>query len=462
LKRVGATAVDRIARSVQDPLWRWRALVHNAPMSSVADLFQRVLALSEFDSDSREALTTLHGYFAADFPECSLALMLVRDQPPGRCRLAGLIGPDGREHVANVDPNGEHGALPSFEDGLAQDIVGKHVPHVVAVPHGMRDAPLAHVLSAPASVLAVPIANRGRITHWLVFGSTDGQRFDTVDLDRAALHVNLAVNLLIRPIVMRELTREAERQRLQIESLADIQRLLLPDNPKIAGLEYAMHWQPAETAAGDYYEMSNLTEFAPPDFVPNGNDVWGVIVGDVSGHGAAAAMEAAQLDAILRTYKGGDGPPPAAAVTYINRYFFSRRNRGRFLTLVAMVYRPDTRVLSYLSAGHPPFILRRGNQVQSLGEADQIPIGVLRDYEYRNNEIVLERGDTLVLYTDGFSEARDANETMFGAERLRELVANGPAGAKALLDSIVKAVQDHQGSLLGDDDQTLIVLSIAH
>jgi phosphoserine phosphatase RsbU/P len=431
-------------------------------MSSVADLFQRVVTLSEFDGDSRQAMITLHRYFASDFPGCSLALMLVRDQPAGRCRLAGLIGPDGTEHVANVDPNGEHSALPSFDDALAQNMLANPAPHVVPVPMALREMPLGQVLFAPASVLAVPVANRGRITHWVVFGSTDAQAFDHVDLSRAALHVNLATSLLIRPIVMRELTREAERQRLQIESLADIQRLLLPGTPHIAGLEYAVHWQPAETAAGDYYEMSNFTEFAPPDFAPNGNDIWGVIVADVSGHGAAAAMEAVQLDAILRTYKGGDGPPPAAAITYVNRYFFSRRNRGHFLTLVAMTYRPDTRVLSYLSAGHPPLVHRRGDQVQLLGEADQIPLGVLRDYEYHNNEIALEAGDTLVLYTDGFSEARDASGTMFGAERLRELVAKGPTGAKALLDCVVNAVQEHQGGLLGDDDQTLIVLTITH
>ena len=431
-------------------------------MTAVADLFQRVLALSEFNGDSREAMTTLHDHFSTDFPECSLALMLVRDQPPGRCRLAGLIGPDGREHVANVDPNGEHSALPSFDDAVAQRILARDTPHVATVPEALRGMPLAQVLFAPASVLSVPIANRGRITHWLLFGSTVAHRFQGVDLSRAALHVNLATSLLIRPIVMRELTREAERQRLQIESLADIQRLLLPGNPKIAGLEYAMHWQPAETAAGDYYEMSNLTEFAPPDFLPNGNDVWGVIVGDVSGHGAAAAMEAVQLDAILRTYKGGDGPVPAAAISYVNRYFFSRRNRGHFLTLVALTYRPDTRVLSYLSAGHPPLIHRRGADVQLLGEADQIPLGVLRDYEYRNNEIVLAAGDTLVLYTDGILEARASDGTMFGADRLRGLVANGPADAKPLLDSIVNAVDAHQGGLIGDDDQTLVVLRIAH
>ena len=431
-------------------------------MATTDTLFQRVLALSGFDGDSREALIELHTYFAADFPDCSVALMLVRDQPAGRCRLTGLIGPDGTEHVANIDPNGEHSQLPAFDDELAQHIIGGEAAHVVPVAPTQRAMPLAQVLFAPASVLAIPLANRGRVTHWLVFGSTVGHRFDHVDFDRTLLHVNLATSLLIRPIVMRELTMESERRRLQIESLADIQRLLLPDNPRIAGLDYAVHWQPAETAAGDYYEISNLTEFAPPDFQPTGDDVWGVIVGDVSGHGAAAAMEAVQFDAILRTYKGGDGPPPAAAMTYVNKYFFSRRNRGHFLTAFAVLYRPDTRKLSYLSAGHPPLLHKRGGSTQWLGEADQIPLGVLRDYEYRNNELILESGDILVLYTDGIVEARDTHDAMFGANRLRDLVATGPSSAQGLLDSIVAAAQDYQQSTLGDDDQTLIVLKIAH
>lgn len=426
------------------------------------ELFQRVLALSAFDGDSRAALVELHTYFAADFPECSLALMLVRDQPAGRCRLTGLIGPDNTEHVPNLDPNGEHSRLPAFDDALAQSIIANDAAHIVPVSSAECALPLAQILFSPASVLAIPIANRGRITHWLVFGSTVAHRFDDADLERAFLHVNLATSLLIRPIIMRELTMEAERQRLQIESLADIQRLLLPDNPKIAGLEYAIHWQPAETAAGDYYEMNNLTPFAPDDFVPNGNDVWGVIVGDVSGHGAAAAMEAVQFDAILRTYKGDGELPPAGAITYVNRYFFSRRNRGHFLTLFALVYRPDLKRLSYLSAGHPPLLHKRGADVQTLGEADQIPLGVLRDYEYRNNEFLLQSGDLLVVYTDGIVEARDTHEQMFGNDRLRELVATGPSSAQALLDNIVNAVQEHQQSTLGTDDQTLVVLKITH
>jgi sigma-B regulation protein RsbU (phosphoserine phosphatase) len=334
-------------------------------------------------------------------------------------------------------------------------------PHVLGVEPVKRGLPLAQALFAPATILAVPLANSGELSHWLVFASSLTRRFAPVDLEQLLLHVNLAASLIIRPIALRSLARESERQRREIESLADIQKLLLPDKPQIRGLDYAAHWQPAETAAGDYYEMSNLTPFAPDDFRPTGDDIWGVIVADVSGHGAAAAMEAAQFDAIMRTYRGGGPAPPAGAISYANRYFFSRRNRGHFMTVFALIYRPDTRQLSYLSAGHPPMLLRRRGQVTNLGEGDQIPLGVLRDYEYHNNEIVLEPDDLLVLYTDGVTEARDRRERMFGTVRLRELVAAGPESPKALCDSLVAELIAHQGGPIGADDQTLIVLRIA-
>ncbi len=435
-------------------------------MSNPRSTFDRVLTLSAFDGDSRAALRAMHAHFAHDLPDCTLALLLVRGQAAGRCRLAGLIGPDGTEHVPNLDPTGERVTLPSFEDELAGNIVAASAPHVLAVEPVKRGLPLAQALFAPAAVLAIPLANSGELTHWLVFASSLASRFAPVHLEQLLLHVNLAASLIIRPIALRSLARQSERQRREIESLADIQKLLLPDNPQIGGLDYAFHWQPAETAAGDYYEMSNLTPYAPPDFLPTGGDVWGVIVADVSGHGAAAAMEAAQFDAIMRTYRDDGSAQPAGVLSYANRHFFSRRNRGHFMTVFAALYRPDTRTLSYLSAGHPPMLLRRRRglsqsaDVSSLGESDQIPLGVLRDYEYSNNEITLEPGDLLVLYTDGITEARDRHGRMFGSDRLRELVAAGPDSPRALCDSIVAEVTAHQGGPIGDDDQTLIVLRI--
>src|SRR5690606_19760996 len=140
-------------------------------------------------------------------------------------------------------------------------------------------------------------------------GSTFHPRFDRVDTDALLLETNLAANLIVRPLATRALRDETARQRREIEGIADVQRLLLPDDPVIRGLEYAVHWQPAETAAGDYYDLMSLTPFAPPEFLRDRADIWALMLADVSGHGAAAAMEAVQFDAILRTYQGdGDGP----------------------------------------------------------------------------------------------------------------------------------------------------------
>lgn len=434
-------------------------------MPSAIDLFDRVLKLSAFDGDSRNGMLAAHAYFNADFPDCSLALLFSRDQGEGRCRLAALIGPDGTEHVANLDPVNARNSLPLFDDALAARLIASRRPHVVDVSRSERGLPLAQALFAPAAVLALPIANTGEVSHWLVFGSTLAHRFDGVDLERAMLHVNLASNLIRGPIALRELTRETERQRNEIESLADIQKLLLPDNPQIRGLDYAVHWQPAATAAGDYYEMSNLTDDSSPEFVATeDSDVWGVIVGDVSGHGVAAAAEAMQFDAILRTFQGDDRPAPASAISYANRYFFSRRSRGHFMTLFALLYQPDKRVLSFLSAGHPPMLHKRGNDLTLLGESDQIPLGVLRDFEYGNRTYTAQKNDLFVLYTDGIVEARDARGREFGIDRLRKLVTSADVGvsAQTLRDELVAALHAHQGGSIGIDDQTLLVLRIAH
>jgi len=421
----------------------------------------RILRLSAFDGDSAAALRTLHAHFATRFPDCSLALVLVGGQGPGQCRLAGLLGPDGTEHVPNIDPFGERTTLPLFADALTQRLFAGNAPRVVRIAPTEFALPFAQAMLAPATLLGIPVVNTGEVRHWLVFGSTFHPRFDRVDLDALLLEINLAASLIVRPLATRALRDEADRQRREIEGIADVQRVLLPDNPAIRGLEYAVHWQPAETAAGDYYDLMSLTQLAPDDFVDGGADIWALMLADVSGHGAAAAMEAVQFDAILRTYQG-DGEGPAGALTYANRYFFSRRQRQHFLTAFALLYRPDQRRATYVAAGHPPLLHRRAGVVTQRGAGEQIPLGILRDYAFRNSEFEADSGDVFVLYTDGVIEARDRKGTPFGLDRLTLLVAEGAEHPAELMAMLRDTLIAHQGGPLGVDDQTLIVLRIAH
>jgi sigma-B regulation protein RsbU (phosphoserine phosphatase) len=436
-------------------------LVRSA-LSLNCSALDRILELSSFDGDSAGALRALHAHFAARFPDCSLALVLVGELPPGQCRLAGLVGPDGTEHVPNIDPFGQRTTLPLFGDALTERLFAENAPRVVRVAPTEFSLPFAQALLEPAALFGVPIVNAGLIRHWLVFGSTFHPRFDRVDIDSLLLETNLAASLIIRPLATRALRDETDRQRRAIEGLADVQRVLLPDNPTIRGLEYAVHWQPAETAAGDYYDLMSLTQLASDDFVDDGADIWAVMLADVSGHGAAAAMEAVQFDAILRTYHGDGESGPAGALTYANRYFFSRRQRQHFLTAFALLYRPDLHRAIYVAAGHPPLLHRRGDEVTPRGAGEQIPLGILRDHVFRNSEFDVDSGDVFVLYTDGVIEARDRTGRPFGTERLSSLIGDGPHEPAALLALLRDTLIDHQGGPLGVDDQTLIVLRIVH
>ena len=432
------------------------------PLSPNASSFERLLRLSAFDGDSAAALRTLHAHFAVRFPDCSLALVLVGDLPAGQCRLAGLIGPDGTEHVPNIDPFGERVTLPLLNDALTARLLAGNEPAVVHVAPTEFALPFAQALLEPAALLGVPVVNTGVVRHWLVFGSTFHPRFDRIDPEVLLLETNLAASLIVRPLATRALRNERARQREAIEGLADVQRLLLPDNPVIRGLEHAVHWQPAETAAGDYYDLMPLSRRAPADLPHDGADLWALMLADVSGHGAAAAMEAVQFDAILRTYQGDEASGPAGALTYANRHFFSRRQRRHFLTAFALLYRPDLRRALYVDAGHPALLHRQAGVVTARGGGTQIPLGVLRDHVWQNETFEVESGDILVLHTDGVTEARDRRQRPFGSDRLTALVADGPAEPAALLASVCDELFAHQGGPIGSDDQTLVVLRIAH
>ncbi len=243
-----------------------------------------------------------------------------------------------------------------------------------------------------------------------------------------------------------------------IESLADVQRLLLPDSPQIRGIEYAVHYQPADIAAGDYYDLMDLSHLVEPG-VDSTLDAWGLIVGDVSGHGPAAAMEAVQFDAILRTYRG-DEPPggPAGALTYANRYFFSRRPRRHFLTAFSALCEPGRNLLTFVSAGHPPAFRRRGTAVRRIGENGDIPLGVLREHSYTNESIEVMTGDVIVAYTDGLIEATDSQGEAFGIDRVATIIADAPPHAAAIMQALRDALIAHQGQPIGRDDQTILAI----
>lgn len=325
--------------------------------------------------------------------------------------------------------------------------------HPCATPGAVDSAPNAVELAEaptwrPDGTALLPICARGAAVLYLLAGPLPRQSLRA--LAELAQHAfgslaRLSLQGLHRPI----------------EDLADVQRALLPDEPRIAGLDYAIHYQPAAIAGGDYFDLMPLQSRLPIDLQHTERQAFGCMVADVSGHGAAAAMEVVQFDAILRTWKGGEPPGPAAPLSYANRHFFSRRSRGRYLTAFALYHDPGRRELIYVCAGHPPALLRRGDRVLTLGEGGDIPLGVLRDHVYTQHTLATEPGDTLVLYTDGLIEACDGHGRRFGLPHLTALTGSGSAEPATLRDRLRDAVHAHQGGEIGTDDQTMVVLRLS-
>ena len=429
-------------------------------MSSADRTLTRLRRLLAAGSEPHTALRAVHAFLYEEVGQCSLALLLVREMPPGHFRLAGLIGGDGYEHVSATDPLGLQLRLPTFDDRLARRLVGGEQALVVKLDGEELASATARALHSPRALLILPMLSSEGIEHWFALGSDDADAFAEIDVDRILRDATLAYSAVARPIAVREIAQVAERHHRAIEGLADIQRLLQPDETRIRGLDYAVHWQAADTAAGDYYDLMVLTQFAD-GFVDRGSDAWGVMLGDVSGHGAASAMEAVQFDAILRTYNGQEPPGgPAGAITYANRHFFSRRQRPHFMTLFSAAHRPDRAEIDFVCAGHVPGILLRDGMQQLLGRDQDasIPLGILREHRWDNVKVPFLPGDRLVIYTDGILEARDGRGRMFGLERLQSLLEGERLDATATLSRIRDAVVEHQGSDIGTDDQTLIVL----
>lgn len=414
--------------------------------------------LSAFAGDAAAAWRLLGAVFAELY--APLAIALVLRPAAGTPRLAALTSLRGDTRVDNVDPDDADGTALLLRDprtaALLAATEAARVDLAVSAPDGM----LRRLLGADVAI-AAPIRVAGSSDRLLLLGVHAGHPLAGAELALIELLANCMGAYLGSALDRRELIAEAHRARAEISELAEVQRLLLPENPEIRGLVHAIHYQPSAVAGGDYYDLMRLSH-RMPDYPAGHPDAFGLMLADVSGHGAGAAMEAVQFDAILRTYQGGEGEGPAGALTYANRHFFSRRARRHFMTAQGFLVLPHLGQARLCNAGHLPPLRRRAGRVERLDGGRDIPIGILREHQFHNHVYDIADGDLLVFHTDGISEARDRGGAQFGIERIEAIFAEDELRTpQAVLDGIVAAVQAHQGSAIGSDDQTLIVLQLS-
>jgi len=255
-------------------------------------------------------------------------------------------------------------------------------------------------------------------------------------------------------------TRTLEQQLNEVKTVKE--KLLPTPDHRVHGANYAVHYLPRAGGGGDYYEIADVRSARREMGFAGDGDLWGVIIGDVSGHGPGAAVEVAMLDAILRTFVAAPDFQPGHLLTYLNRHIFTRQIRGGFITSFQAIYDGASGRLGFASAGHPAAVHKfadpaRGARLLDCG--GDIPLGIEREHEWSSETVSFGRRDMLVLYTDGASEARSPSGAEFGIEGMRKVIAGSAAQNPAgLLADIVEALDRHAGGTPAGDDCTIVVV----
>jgi phosphoserine phosphatase RsbU/P len=245
---------------------------------------------------------------------------------------------------------------------------------------------------------------------------------------------------------------EQEREKIRIErdllAAREVQMSLLPSQPPtVAGYEYAATALPAREVAGDLYDFIRLdpTHMA-------------VSIGDVSGKGLPAALLMAHIQASVRDV-AHEAENAGTCVTMLNQRLVATTAPEKFVTLVYGIFDTQNHTFRYCNAGHnPPYLVTAEGQMRML-EAGGTLLGIIDGMEYQEESVSLAAGEMLVLYTDGISEATNAQKELLGDERLAELCVElhgQPAGA--VRDAILAAVARHQGAEPAADDMTVLVI----
>jgi sigma-B regulation protein RsbU (phosphoserine phosphatase) len=243
----------------------------------------------------------------------------------------------------------------------------------------------------------------------------------------------------------------------ELQTVGEIQRSLLPQAlPSIPGFELAAHYETSARAGGDYY-----------DFFPLDGGKWGLFIADVSGHGTPAAVLMAITHAIAHAQPGTHTPPPALLAHLNERLSRSYTRNGTFVTAFYAVLDPHERTLRYARAGHNPPRLVRDGGVIPLNQTGGLPLGIVPEQSFAEAIVALDRNDLLLLYTDGVTETmtppdRDGSRTMFGVERLDDLLlACGCASPAECITRVRAKLATFSENRPPADDRTLIAIRCA-
>lgn len=335
---------------------------------------------------------------------------------------------------------------------LEGGVIGSAVQskQAVLVPDVTKDSRYVQLNPETRSEMAVPLIYKDKVIGVLDLEHTR-RGFFTEEHKRTITTLAAQMAIAIENArLYEEIARQERRLERDLALARELQVRLLPQTrPKLAHLEVAAKFVPARAIGGDLY-----------DFIPYSMSRLGIVIGDVSGKGAPAAIYAALVSGILRSHAPIE-PGPGEMLSAVNMSLAERRIEAQFVSLIYAVWDDERRRLTVANSGLPRPIYMHGDGSNEVIEATGLPLGLFDEAEYDEFEFRMKPGDMFVFFSDGILDARNRSGELFGRGRVERIVSQcAGRSADCVVDSLFKAVTEHSAGVETFDDQTVVAIRV--
>src|SRR5438876_7136581 len=313
-----------------------------------------------------------------------------------------------------------------------------------------KDPRYLNVHTEARSELVVPLTSKGRVVGVVDLESTQVNYFTEYHERFLMTLASRIASALVNAELYERVAHNERRMAREMKIAREIQRQLMPDEfPPIPALETAVLFKPVAELGGDLY-----------DWIQFDDGRLAIVLGDVAGKGAPAALYGALASGVIRT-RAGRKYPPGEMLELVNKTLFQRPVEGQYIAGTYSIYEPKTRIINLANSGLPYPLLVRSGQPTFL-DIGGIPLGLFANSKYEETELLLQTDDILVFYSDGVVEMRNDGGEEFGLKRLAETVrSNHEKSAKDIVKSISAVLADFIGRVRPQDDRTMIVIKMA-
>jgi sigma-B regulation protein RsbU (phosphoserine phosphatase) len=350
---------------------------------------------------------------------------------------------------SDINPWKEQHRLPVLSGGLFAQLIYADQPRIIDDIELDPDDPAAEYLEDQCSLIAIPLYDGGVAMNMVIATREEPYAFPPERFPDLVWMSNLFGRATQTALLSKKLQAANEASDHEMKMVARMQQSILPAKlPSIPTLDLAVVYQTSSQAGGDYYDVIPL---------PKGR--WGILIADVSGHGALAAVLMAITHSLTKTYTGPPWPP-GLLLSYLNRHLAAHYTSAfsSFVTAFYAIYDPDRGTLTYANAGHvPPRLIRcADNTRQALEGKKRLPLGISEREEYPEDVLVLVPDDQVIFCTDGITDAQNTTGDSFGTEGLEAALAGCPVGAQAMVDAVMNELRRFTGDSAPKDDRTLL------